>query len=228
VVVVVAFQFVRTAPRPRKNTPFDLFGELIEGARAAWDNAACRHAIASVGAIGIVLSPFIAFIPAMSLLVLNTGKSGTGWLMTAQGVGAVAGAFVVPSIARRTSRLAVMRGSMVVLIASITLYGMAINYAVTLCALTVVGAAYIGTLNGLNTAVQLHAPAAERSRVLSLYTLSLSVSYPVGSLIQGVLEHHLGVSAVTVASGVVAAIVLLAVATLRPRFLRVMGAPAIT
>ena len=34
-----------------------------------------------------------------------------------------------------------------------------------------VGGTYVGTLTGLNTSVQLHAPLGERSRILVLYTL---------------------------------------------------------
>ena len=59
------------------------------------------------------------------------------------------------------------------------------------------GGAYVGTLTGLNTSVQLHAPASERSRILSLYTLSLSMFYPLGALVQAAFARTWGVRPVT-------------------------------
>lgn len=224
--VIVAFQFVRARPRALVKKPFDFFGDLSEGARAAWASEPCRHAIISVGVIAFVLSPFISFVAAMSQLVLGEGKSGTAWLIAAQGAGAVVGAFLAPSLARRSSRLTVLRWSMAILVVGVLIYGLGINYPVALVALFVVGGAYVGTLTGLNAAVQLHAPVAERSRILSLYTLALSVAFPIGSFVQGVLEHHVGVVPVTVGSAVFAGALLAYVSLAQPRFLDVMGAAA--
>jgi MFS family permease len=224
VFVVVSFAFVRCADRPAKATAFRPLAELAEGARAAVANAACRHAIAWVAAIAFVLSPFISLVPAMAIGVLHAGHAGTTWLVSAQGLGAVAGSLSLPSLARRTSRLVVLRGSMLVLVLAILAYGLAPSLEVAMGALFLTGGAYVGTLNGLNASVQLHAPRAERSRILSLYTLSLSLAFPFGSLLQSALAGHYGVRTVTVASAVLGATGLLAVLGLRPRLLRAMAA----
>ena len=65
-------------------------------------------------------------------------------------------------------------------------------------------------LSGLNTVVQLRAPAAARGRILSIYMMALGLIYPVGAVIQGRLANTHGIRAVTVA----AALVLLALVTL--------------
>src|SRR5665213_2343639 len=70
-------------------------------------------------------------------------------------------------------------------------------------AMVLLGGAYMGTLTGLNTSVQVHAPRAERSRILALYTLSLSMFYPLGALVQADLAKTFAVRHVTrVAPGV--------------------------
>jgi len=99
----------------------------------------------------------------------------------AQGVGAVIGAVTLPGVARRTSRIAVLRGSLAAVAFALALYGFSHTLAFAVAALVLLGGAYVGTLTGLNTAVQLHAPTSERSRILSLYTLSLSIFYPLGA-----------------------------------------------
>jgi hypothetical protein len=86
-----------------------------------------------------------------------------------------------------------------------------------------VGGAYMGTLAGLNTSVQMHAPLAERSRILSLYTLSLSIFYPLGAFVQADLARSFGVRDVTLVSAIVLVAVMGAVRIAGPEFWSDMG-----
>ncbi len=197
VVVVVTFSFVRSAARPPREDLGHPVADLVAGARRAWQVLGCRYPILGVGVVGLTVSPFITLVPAMAIEVLHAGRVGTSWLVTAQGVGAVVGALTLPAVAARTSRVAVLRGSLAVSALAMAAYGLAPSLALSLVALVVLGGAYVGTMTGLNTTVQLHAPVAERSRILSLYTLSLSLSYPLGALVQASLTHVMGVRGVT-------------------------------
>ena len=178
------------------------------------------QSIICVGAIALVASPFIALVPAMAIIVLHTN---TAWLVTAQGVGAVIAALTLPTIAARTSRLMVLRGSVVVLAISLALYALLPSVYFSLGALVFLGGAYMGTLSGLNTSVQLHAPRAERSRILSLYTLSLSMFYPLGAFVEADLAKIYGVRPVTLASAGALVIVLLLIKVFQPEFWSEMG-----
>ena len=216
VFVVVIFSFVRSAPRPKPTTKIRVWAETVVGAKQAWAVRGCRYPIIAVGTVAIIASPFIALVPAMAIQTLHSGKVGVSWLVTAQGVGAVIGALTLPALAKRTSRLAVLRGSLATIAVALALYGLAPTLTLAVAALVVLGGAYVGALTGLNTVVQLHAPLGERSRILSLYTLSLSIFYPVGALVQATLAKHWGVRPVTVGAALVLALVLVAVSTLRP------------
>ena len=79
-------------------------------------------------------------------------------------------------------------------------------------------------LTGLNTSVQLHAPVRERSRILSLYTLSLSVAYPIGALVQSAVARAQGVRAVTEAGALALGLVVAAVAATGSRAWGEIGA----
>ncbi|MCU1362595.1 MAG: hypothetical protein JWM55_423 [Acidimicrobiaceae bacterium] len=204
VFVLVVFSFVRSPSRPRPTTRVRLFAEMVEGAKRAWLVRGCRNPILGIGVIAIIASPFIALVPAMAIIVLH---ADTAWLVTAQGVGAVIGALSLPVVATRTSRITVLYRSVVALGVALGLYALAPDLVVSLIALVFLGGAYVGTLTGLNTSVQVHAPRAERSRILALYTLSLSLFYPLGAFAQADFARHFGVRAVSL----VAALVLLAV-----------------
>lgn len=201
VVVVVTFAFVRTPVRASRNDRLRLIVETIEGIKSAWATPGCRNPIIGVAVVAILGSPFIALVPSMAIDVLHAGKTGTSWLVTSQGVGAVLGAVFLPGLAKRVGRVNVLAGSLVAMCVAEALYGVAPTLATSAAALLVLGGAYVGTLTGLNTTVQLHAPQAERSRILALYTLSMSIAYPVGSYLQSVLARHEGIRPVTVGAG---------------------------
>ena len=217
VFVVVMFSFVRSAPRPRPTTPVRFVAETVVGAQRAWSVSGCRYPILAIAGIAITVSPFIALVPAMAIDVLHAGKVGTSWLVTAQGVGAVIGGLTLPALARRTSRIFVLRLSMTSAIVAEALYGLAPNLEAAVVALVALGAAYVGTLTGLNTSVQLHAPLSERSRILALYTLSLSLAYPLGALVQAALAHAWGVRLITEVGAGVGAVALAGVSLALPR-----------
>lgn len=223
IVVVVAFSFVHSAERPRATTRLAIVGETIVGLRAAWHSPGCRNAIIGVGAVGLMISPFITLVPAMAIDVLHAGKIGTSWLVTAQGVGAVVGALTLPSLARRTSRRAVLRGSMVAMAVMESVYAYAPSLVWSAVALVILGGSYVGTLTGLNTAVQLTAPARERSRILSLYVLSLSLFYPIGAVTQAALAHTFGVRLISLVAAVAFAGFLVLLSIFRPQYWREMA-----
>jgi MFS family permease len=220
VFVLVVFSFVRTPSRPKPTTSVRFFAETIAGAKRAWQVRGCRNPIVGIGVVAIVASPFIALVPAMAIIVLH---ADTAWLVTAQGVGAVCGALTLPVIAKRTSRLAVLHGSVLALAVALGLYALAPNLVCSLLALFFLGGSYVGTLTGLNTSVQVHAPRAERSRILALYTLSLSIFYPLGAFVQADLARHVGVRAVSISAALLLLVVLAVVRIVTPGYWSAMG-----
>jgi MFS family permease len=220
VFVVVMFSFVRTAARPRPTTSLRIWSETKYGAVRAWAVKGCRYPIIGIGTVALIASPFIALVPAMAIQTLHAGRTGVAWLVAAQGVGAVIGAVTLPAVARRTSRIAVLRGSLATVALALALYGFSQTLAEAVAALVVLGGAYVGTLTGLNTSVQLHAPTSERSRILSLYNLSLSMFYPLGALAQAAFARTWGVRPVTLCDAALLALVLGFVTLWRPEFWR--------
>jgi MFS family permease len=225
--VLIVFSFVRTPPRPRPTSRVRFFAETMAGARRAWSVKGCRNPILAIGAIAVVASPFIALVPAMAIITLHSGKVGTTWLVSAQGAGAVAAALALPVIAKRTSRVLALQGSIGALAVSLLLYALAPSLILAIVAMVLVGGSYMGTLAGLNTSVQMHAPLAERSRILSLYTLSLSIFYPLGAFVQADLARIYGVRDVTFVSAIILVAVIGAVRIAKPDFWSAMGTSAV-
>ena len=131
----------------------------------------------------------------------------------------------LPSVAVRAGRRRLLAVALAVLPVALVAYGLAPALWLSTLALFAVGAAYIAVLSGLNTVVQLRAPAAARGRVLSIYMMGLGLVYPIGAVVQGSIADRVGLRTVTVAGALVLVAVVGAVATVRPSVLRALGDP---
>ncbi len=150
-------------------------------------------------------------------------EEATAVLVTAQGIGAVCGALALPSLAERAGRLAMLRVALFVLPLLLMAYGLADTLWLSAIAFVAVGAGYIAVLSGLNTVVQIRAPAAVRGRVLSIYMMALGLVYPLGAVVQGWIADAVGVQEVTVVGALLLFAGLAVMATLRPRAFTSLG-----
>jgi MFS family permease len=218
--MLVALVALRLPHVPRDDDEGTIWTRIKVGARVSWNEPGVRSAIVLIAAIALTASPFIALIPAMARVRHHGGSALTSAFVTAQGVGAVVGALLVPTLAQRLGRHRLLMYGLVALPVALVLYGAAPTPDLATVSLAFVGASYICVFSGLGTVVQLRAPAEMRGRVVSVYFLALGTLYPVGSLIQGPIGDRVGLGQVTVASAVLLLVVLAVVHVLRPDRLR--------
>jgi MFS family permease len=227
--VVIALLFVRL-PRPgARGREAGIWARIAAGVRAARAEPGCRSAIGLIAFVALFASPFIALVPAMSGVLHRDGVTtevATAILVTAQGIGAVVGALILPTLAERLGRRTMMQAALFGVPVLLVLYGLAPTLWLSCLALMAVGAGYIAVLSGLNTVVQLRAPAEARGRILSIYMMGLGIVYPIGAVLQGAVADRTGVRAVTVAGAVILWSGLALVASLRPSVFAALGDPA--
>lgn len=223
--VTVAVVLITVPARP-PTAADSIWGAIKDGARVAWAEPGCRSAIVLIGTAALLVSPFIALIPAKAADLTGGGDkaiaAATGAMTTAQGIGAVAGALLVAPTAARFGRRRVLVGAMVGASLALCLYAAAPSVALALAALSVVGICYVAILTGLSTVVLLRAPAEHRARASSLFFVALGVIYPIGALIQGTIADRTSLTATTVGGAVALVAVIAAVGAARPGFLRAL------
>ena len=226
--VVVALSLVRLPKPINAGGAVGIWPRIVIGARAAMSEPGCRAAIELITIVALLASPFIALVPAMSGVLHRHGVStpvATALLVTAQGIGAVTGALALPSLAERFGRRAVLQISLFVLPLLLVVYGLAPTLWWSLVAFLAVGAGYIAVLSGLNTVVQVRAPAEVRGRILGIYMVGLGIVYPIGAVLQGWIGDHIGVRAVTVLGALILLGVMAVIAAVRPVLFTALGDP---
>jgi MFS family permease len=227
--VVVALALVRLPRALGAGTGSGTVARIVAGVKMAMAEPGCRAAIELIALVALSASPFIALVPAMAGAVPHRGVGvpvATAVLVTAQGIGAVAGALALPTVAARVGRRTMVTAALFVLPLLLVDYALAPTLWWSAIAFAAVGAGYIGVLSGLNTVVQLRAPAEARGRILSIYMMGLGIVYPIGAVLQGWIANRIGVRAVTVAGGAVLLVALTAIALLRPATFAALGDPS--
>ena len=225
--LIIAFGALRLAPRTIEDasTAGSVWRRIRVGAEAARHDPGIKVAIVAISVVALTASPFIALLPAMARVRHDGGEGLTSAFVTAQGVGAVGGALLVPTLAERFGRRRVLMGGLLGLPLTLVTYALAPSPVLATLALVLVGATYITVFSGIGTVVQLRAPDHVRARVLSLYFLALGVFYPVGSTVQGPIADRVGLPQVTVAGALLLLVVVGLARALAPAWLRALDAP---
>jgi MFS family permease len=214
--MLAALAALRLPHRPAVDDAGSIWTRIRVGARASRQEPGVRAAILMISVVALTASPFIALIPAMARVRHDGGSSLTSAFVTAQGIGAVAGAVLVPVLAQRIGRHRLLMVGLIALPAALVLYGAAPTPWSATLALVGVGATYICVFSGIGTVVQLRAPTHLRARVISLYFFALGTLYPLGAAIQGPVADRLGLGTVTVGAAIAMVVFVVALRVLRP------------
>jgi MFS family permease len=197
--------------------PREHVGEAVRaGGRYIAASPVLRVILARAGLFIVFASAIWALLPLTARSVLHLGSGGYGLLLGSVGVGAVAGAAVLPRLRARLSPDALLAGGSVGLAAVTLLLAYVHVTAVAAVALVVGGACWVLVLSTLNSLYQLSLPQWVKARGMSFYLMTFQGGGAVGAAIMGVLAEHVGLSpALTIAA---AGLALGPLAALRWRF----------
>jgi MFS family permease len=154
-----------------------------------------------------------ALIPVVARVDLKQGPAGYGLLLAALGIGAVAGAMVLPRLKRNNSTDLVVAGATLVFAAATATLGYVREFWVLFAAMLLAGGAWLTLLSSLNVAVQTSVPSWVRARAISVYMLMFFGGLSLGSALWGAVAERFGVPRALLASSI--GIVVGLLATLR-------------
>jgi MFS family permease len=197
---LVAMHVPRTERVPRETTMLE---ELRAGVQYVTRFPPVRTALVLLGIVSAMGMPYTVLMPVVASRTLHGGAHTLGFLMTATGVGAVAGALYMAS--RRTV-LGLGRVMVVATLAfgaGLVAFGLARSLWLALIVLIVIGAGFMTEMAATNTILQTIVEERLRGRVMAFYTMAFLGTAPIGSLLAGVVADRVGVSATIVGGGIV-------------------------
>jgi len=130
-------------------------------------------------------SALFALLPVVASRELDVGSAGFGLLLGVLGLGAIAGAALLPRLRRLLSLDALVVSGTLVVGGALLVLALLHDLAAAFVALLAAGLSWIALLSSLNVVAQTSTPAWVRARALAAYLLVFQGGQAIGSIVWG-------------------------------------------
>jgi len=180
-------------------------GAIRVGMRFVMHTRALQVVLIRGAAFFIFASATWSLFPLIVRKELGRGPEVYGLLLTCIGLGAVAGAMLLPRVRAIISRDALVAGASVLFALATLALALLQNIALLAVTMLATGAAWIGILSALQVSAQLTLPEWVRARGLAAFVVVFMGGMALGSVLWGQVATRLGipVALMTAACGIV-------------------------
>jgi MFS family permease len=204
--VIVSLLLMKVPARDHGKSDTHILEDMREGFNYSFRFAPIKHLLLLLGLVSIMTMPYSVLMPVFAKEVLHGGSHTFGFLMAATGVGALMGALYLAS---RESILKL--GRIVPLAAGIAgigliAFSLSRNFFLSMLMMVVAGLGMMVHTASSNTILQTIVDEDKRGRVMSIYTMAIMGTAPIGSLLAGSLAKAIG-TPVTIMIGGIACII---------------------
>jgi predicted MFS family arabinose efflux permease len=195
----------------RRPVPENEFGRervlpaLRAGDRYVWHAPVVRRILLRAALFSMPAIALWALLPLVASRRLGLGAAGYGLLLAAVGLGAVAGALLLPQLRSRLSPSWFFAGATLLYAGALAVTGLVTQVVIVALILVPAGLAWVAILSSLNAAMQLILPDWVRARGLAVYQFVFAGGQAVAAVVWGVLAQRAGLP-----TGLVVAALLLA------------------
>lgn len=180
----------RPGGRPRRSRARGSVRDVVDGMVYTWRDPVLRAVVGVNFLIVIVAMPYTMLLAGFVESVLHQDGFALGMLSTAQGVGALAGSFVIASAAPH-QRGRMMIGWGAFLGVTIVAFAISTNYWLTMAIMVFVGAGQAGRMAIGQVLIQTYAADEYRGRVTAVWFMQFSM-VQFGTFFVGLLSEAVG------------------------------------
>jgi predicted MFS family arabinose efflux permease len=205
VAVIAALLLMRLPKFIPPDEPASTWDHAVEGFKYVATHQRVRRLLTLFGVVGVFGWSYSVLMPALAKEVLGVGGTGYSALLTANGLGALAGALSVATFGGRATPRLLIFGGLGVFSSMLVLLGLTRIYQFDMACLAVAGWGMMLYFATTNTLIQTSVPDEMRGRVMGIWALLFGGMLPLGALEAGVLSNWLGVRWAVVCGGLVCA-----------------------
>lgn len=196
--VLIALSMVSYTPDYESRPTGNSFSEIIDGFKYAWKKRQVFNYLIAVGAISIFgMAFYTVLVPVFAGEILDVGVKGYGFLLGANGFGALVGSLTVAWLSGRRSPRQIVGVSIPAFGFSTLGFAFSGNYFLSLALIFVAGFFFLMTNSTLNTGVQAAVDNRFRGRIMSIFFWMFMGTSPFGSLMAGYLGKIFGIRGAT-------------------------------
>ena len=185
--IVAAYLAMRLPAAPAPTERKSMWHETLEALRYVASDRVLRAIISLVTIVSLFGWPYSVLLPVFARDVLHVGARGFGFLMAANGVGALVGALTLASLGDSPHRRKLFYGGLFGFCGMLVLFAHSTVYWLSAATLAGSGFFMIIFFATANTSVQTRVPDELRGRVMGIYALAFLGLTPFGSLLAGAI-----------------------------------------
>lgn len=155
---------------------------------------------------GLIGGAAPALTPLVARELLQGAATVYGLLLGAFGMGAVAGAVILPWIKARFSTETASRISAALMAGALLVVGLSRNELISILAMFAAGLAWTAVLTLYSIAIQVSAPRWVAGRALAIYQATVTGGVAIGSIGWGLLVNRIGVEGAMITAGLLMAL----------------------
>jgi len=190
--VIWALLVLRLPPFRRPEGPRSPWKHLREGFAYMASDVRSRTMVLHIAVFSIFGVPAFVLMPVMARDVLGRGAAEFGWMMSAVGVGALAGALGIAVLSYRLRRGRLLSFAAVGFGVFDVAFALSRSLPLTMVALVMLGFSMILMTALTNTLLQTIAPDELRGRVVAFYAWAFLGLGPFGALQAGMVAEQFG------------------------------------
>jgi MFS family permease len=201
--VIAGLAMMRLPPAARQAVTGGVVSRVMEGFRYVAKTPPIRALLLLLGSVSLMGMPYTVLGPVIAEKILHGGPSAYGLLMSAAGVGSLAGAAALAT--RRTTR-GLLRSTPTAAAGfglALILFSLSRVLWLSVALLVPAGFCMMVQMASANTLIQSMVPDRLRGRVMAVYAMMFLGMTPFGSLLAGLLAHPLGAPATVAIGGTV-------------------------
>lgn len=209
--VIAALLWWKPPAAPKKTLPAERFvSAMRSGVRYARSSPPLMATFVRAIAFFLFASAYWALLPLIARQMLAGDAQTYGTLVTCIGIGAVAGAVLLPRVRKQLGADRLVVAGTLGTMGTLLTFALATNIVAASAASLLAGASWIAVLSSLNVSAQMSLPDWVRARGLSVYNAVFAGAMTAGSVIWGQVAGNIGIpiALVTAAVGALLGIVL--------------------
>ncbi len=206
IAVIVGLMMMRLPAHPQMNDARAAQTSAWSGLTYVLKHRRVRTILGLLGTVGIFGWSYAVLMPAVARDVFQLGADGYGMLMSASGVGALAGGLTVATAGHVLPSRTVALGGVWIFSAALLAFSFTTNFYVALVVLAIGGFGMLLFFSTSQTVMQTIVPDEWRGRVMGVWGLVFGSMIPLGSLEAGALASWLGTSFALAFGAVICAI----------------------
>ncbi len=202
--VLISLIFIHPVPctNPEDCGGMGVIESIKEGLRYIVKNEHLFVTMLFIAVVSTFAFNFGVSVPVFATQVLGLAETGYGFLMSAVGAGAFLGALLVASLSKSGPRRFVLSVFPAISGVVLIVVGYMSGFISTSLALALGGFLCVTYLSMANSNIQIHTEDRFRGRVMSVYSLIVAGSSPIGNLFVGAADSWFGARMGFIACGV--------------------------